>query len=69
MKIKVDREACIGCMTCVNLCPSCFEIKDAKSSPKADCKEDECNLEEVVGSCPVGAITIEKNPSQILLVL
>ncbi len=64
MKIKVDQDLCIGCMVCVNLCDKCFEMVDGKSSPKADCKgEEDCNLEEAVGSCPVGAIQIEKESS------
>ncbi|MDH4359001.1 MAG: ferredoxin [Candidatus Berkelbacteria bacterium] len=61
MKIKVDREMCIGCMTCVNLCETCFEMIDGKSSPKKDCQLSDCNLQEVVGSCPVGAIEIKED--------
>ncbi len=59
VKIEVDRDKCIGCMTCVNLCPDCFEMKEGKSSPK-ECKECNCDLNEVAESCPVEAITISE---------
>lgn len=59
MKIEVNRDECIGCMTCVNLCPDCFEMKDGKSSVK-ECDTTKCDLEEICESCPVEAITIEE---------
>jgi ferredoxin len=57
MKINIDREKCIGCGTCANLCPECFEMKEGKSSAK-DCKGNECDLMNVAESCPVEAISI-----------
>lgn len=59
MKINVDKEKCIGCGTCVSLCEECFELKDGISHPKKDACES-CDLKEVADSCPVGAISIEK---------
>ena len=57
-KIKIDKEKCLGCGTCVSLCGACFKIgEDGKAEVKKDaCSEKDCNLEEVVSSCPVGAI-------------
>ena len=61
MKITVDQEKCIGCSTCVNLCEDCFELIDGKSHAKEGVEEcKSCDLDEVVTSCPVGAITVEK---------
>lgn len=58
MKIKVEKENCIGCGTCAALCPDCFELgDDGKSHPISDfCFS--CNLEDVADSCPVGAIKL-----------
>ncbi len=60
MKIEVDRDTCIGCMTCVNLCPDCFEMKEGKSSVKEGVDKCGCDLSEVAESCPVEAITIKE---------
>jgi ferredoxin len=58
-KPKVDKTLCIGCGLCVNLCPDVFQLgEDGKSEAKDSCGE--CNLEEVVESCPVAAITVEE---------
>ncbi len=61
MKIKIDKEKCIGCGTCVALCPEVFDIgEDGKSyvkNPNGKCD----NIEEVINACPVGAISVEKD--------
>ena len=58
-KLKVDENLCTGCATCASLCPECFEIgADFKSHVKKDAW-DECDLNEVVDSCPMGAISYE----------
>ena len=58
-KPKVNQELCIGCGTCEALCPQVFKVEDGKSHIiSEDCKN--CNCEEVVTSCPVNAISLEK---------
>jgi len=66
MKIKVDEAKCIGCGTCVSLCPDCFEMVGSVSHPKksGNCDATTCNLEEVAASCPVEAITVEKEKTE-----
>ncbi len=60
VKPKVDVGLCIGCGTCVSMCETCFELgDDMKSHVKKDCSANCCNLQEVVESCPVAAITLE----------
>jgi ferredoxin len=62
-KVIVDKEKCIGCGTCVSLCPDCFKLgEDNKAEViKSDCERGEgCNLKEAVESCPVDAISVEK---------
>ncbi len=58
-KAKVNQEVCIGCGTCEALCPNVFKLKDGKAQVVAE-ECGDCNCQEVVESCPVGAITIEK---------
>lgn len=56
---KVDKEKCVACGTCVAMCPDCFKIGDdgkAECSCGDDCKCD-CNIDDVISSCPVGAIS------------
>lgn len=57
MKIKVDKEKCIGCGTCVALAPKTFKLgKDGKAEvidPPGDEKE---KIKEALDSCPVDAI-------------
>ncbi|MFC1612536.1 ferredoxin [Patescibacteria group bacterium] len=61
MKIKIDKEKCIGCGTCPALCPEVFELND--SDFKAFVKEGAdislpC-VKEAKDACPVEAIEIE----------
>jgi ferredoxin len=57
MKIIVDTDKCIGCGTCVAVCPnSVYEIKNGKSNPA---HPEKCVLcQACIMNCPVGAITI-----------
>ncbi|RLJ03279.1 MAG: ferredoxin [Candidatus Aenigmatarchaeota archaeon] len=60
MKVTVDHEACIGCGSCVALCPEVFELgEDGKSHVKNPDACDQCNCQEAADVCPVGAITLE----------
>ena len=59
MNCKVDKEKCIGCGLCSNLCPEVFELtEDGKVKVKEGTdseKNKEC-IKEAKESCPVGAI-------------
>lgn len=63
MKAIVDRNTCIGCGLCAEICPAVFEL-DAESL--AFTKVDEIPAEEesaardAAESCPVNAIAIEE---------
>jgi ferredoxin len=60
MKIYIEEEKCIGCGVCQSLCSECFRLEgDVAEVVKQDCKE--CDLEEVVNSCPTGAIKLDNN--------
>lgn len=63
MAPKVDKNLCIGCGTCVSLCPDVFAMgEDNKSQVKEGAdfgKNKEC-IEQSVISCPSQAISLEK---------
>jgi ferredoxin len=63
MKYKVNKEKCMGCGLCVNLCPDVFELgEDGKSQIKegADLEKNKKCVEEVIQSCPMRAVEEEK---------
>jgi ferredoxin len=56
--IKVNKEKCIGCGICQNLCPEVFEIIEGKSQIKEEAdleKNKEC-IKQAIRSCPMEAI-------------
>lgn len=60
-KVVIDQVACIGCETCVELCPEVFAM-DADGEKAEVIKEDAVELdcvEESIDSCPVECISIE----------
>lgn len=60
MKIKIDEEKCIGCGSCVAVCPDCFEMTDDnKARLKDEITNTEC-VQEAVDVCPVQVIEIEE---------
>lgn len=59
MKIKVDANKCIGCGVCEAMCEKCFKVNGNVAEVLQDLCED-CNLDDVVASCPVEAISVEK---------
>ena len=56
----VDRELCIGCGMCEQLCPGVFEMRDEKSYVIDEEGCEECDCEEAAEECPVEAITLEE---------
>jgi ferredoxin len=59
-KPVVDWDLCIGCGSCVELCPEVFELKDEKAYVIGPEKCDTCNCQEAVEICPVVAISWEE---------
>lgn len=62
MKATVNEELCIGCESCVDICPDVFEMQDELAVCRYDEDipsefEDACR--EAAESCPVEAIDIE----------
>ena len=59
-KLEVNKEICIGCGNCANVCPAAFEMKDGKAVLKRKEVENVTCEDEAAKSCPVEAITIKK---------
>ena len=59
MKVKVNRDACIGCGACAAICDLVFEIDDEGLSVVKKEKVEEDEKQAVIysaESCPTGAI-------------
>lgn len=57
-KISQDHKKCIGCGTCVGLCPTNWEMgNDGKAHPKKNTDTAACNL-EAAKNCPVQCIKV-----------
>ena len=70
-KVIQQRDKCIGCGTCVAVCPSCWQMGDDGKSTLKDSKDAgggkfEAEIEDIacnkdaVSSCPVQVISIEE---------
>jgi ferredoxin len=61
-KVVLDQEECIGCETCVELCPEVFafdeETEKARVIKETGGPEDE--IREAIDSCPVECIHWEE---------
>ena len=64
MKLKVNKDLCIGCGACQAVCPEVFEIEDdgfagvIVDEVKDELKEDAIDAKE---GCPTGAIEEVEN--------
>jgi ferredoxin len=62
-RVVIDADECVGCQTCVELCPDVFTFNDA--SEKAEVVKEEGGLEdcieEAMSSCPVECIKWEED--------
>ena len=60
MKVKVDRELCIGVSNCVAIAPTVFQLDDENKAAALDpTSVDEQIILEAAESCPENAIIIE----------
>jgi ferredoxin len=53
----INYDSCVGCETCVELCPEVFEMRqDGKAYVKAANKCDTCQCQDAIDNCPSEAI-------------
>lgn len=61
MKVRVDKDLCVGDESCVDICPEIFEMSDdiavAKMDEVPSGLEEKCR--EAVEACPVEAIIVD----------
>lgn len=62
MKVKVNKDACIGCGACAAVAEGVFEIGDDGFSTVVEpvAKEKEDTVKEAVSVCPTGAIEVSE---------
>ncbi len=53
----VDIDLCIGCGSCVEICPEVFELRDDKSWVVGPNKCGTCDCQEAIDICPTQAIS------------
>jgi len=58
MKITIDKNLCIGCGTCVAVCPNNFKMNDEGKAEVLIQEKSDC-VKNGAESCPVQAIKVE----------
>lgn len=60
MKVEINREGCISCGLCVEICPDVFTIADDGLAEAIENPSEEHNakVKEAAESCPVNVIKI-----------
>jgi ferredoxin len=62
MKVKIDKDKCLGCGTCAALYEELFEIGEDGMSQIKEMNQEKIDKEKVKqaqDSCPTGAIVVE----------
>lgn len=58
MAIRIDEDECMGCESCVELCPDVFEMNDDGDKARViDPNSDADCVDEAIDSCPAEAIS------------
>lgn len=61
MNVSIDNDSCVGCGTCVEICPEIFEMDGDLASAKVHAvpKSLQESCREAADACPVEAVIIE----------
>ena len=59
-QIVIDEEECLGCESCVEICPDVFEMNDDEKAVVKDGADADADcVEEAIASCPGECISKE----------
>lgn len=62
MRVRIDRNLCIGCETCVNICPDVFRMWGEFLKADFEVEKPEpfgAPIRKALDSCPTSAITVD----------
>ena len=61
-KVTIDTDECIGCQTCVELCPDVFsfDTETEKAEVRSEATGNEECIEDAADACPASCIIVEK---------
>ncbi|MFP4237332.1 MAG: ferredoxin [Desulfonatronovibrio sp.] len=61
-KVVIDQEECIGCETCVEICPEVFAFDEEAEKAKVikETGGPESEIQEAIDTCPVECIHWEE---------
>ena len=60
MKIKINKEKCIGCGSCVSIAPETFDFNDDGKAEIINNEGENALIKEAIEYCPTAAIEIDK---------
>jgi ferredoxin len=63
MKVRIEKDLCLGDASCAEICPEVFEVRgDGLAYVKENADYEGCGdkLKDAVEGCPVDAIIIEE---------
>jgi ferredoxin len=60
MRVSLDRNECIGCGVCVQICPDVFSMDDDAGVSKVINASGAPCAKEAADSCPVGCIHVDE---------
>jgi len=60
-RVTIDTDECIGCGSCVELCPEVFELDEIAGKAEVKLPEggDEDCIEDAISTCPVECIHLD----------